>query len=363
MGRKLSLPQMIASSKAEISMPKYIILLLGCLASLAPLAIETSLPAVPAIASDLGTSLSMTQWSFTGMFAGMATGQLFAAPFCDRLGRRPVLLWGLAVFVLASLGCALAPTVELLIFSRFIQGFAASIGVLVSKAVPRDLWDGPYLTAKLSFITSISTAAMICGAMIGSLLLVFMSWRDLLLLFPLLGSFLFVMTFLYFKETLPPHKRFYISFLKRYIFVIKNRRAMIYFIANSCFYGSMVAFITGSPGVFLVKFEMDILTYGLMYGFAIGCLTLGSLLNGLLATRLQFPARILIGIGLAVIALLVLGLTVSSPNVVTALIGGAIFAASCGFNYPNSQAAGLSEFPQHAGVAAGVIGSLERTPT
>ena len=155
----------------------HLTLFLGGLAALAPLAIETSLPAVPSIAKGLATSLSMTQWSFTGMFVGMATGQLVVGPFCDRFGRRPALLWGLIAFIIAGVGCAFAPTVEVLIACRTVQGFGAAIGVLISKAVPRDVGDGPVATSQLSFVTSISTAAMLLGPMVGSLILQVINWR------------------------------------------------------------------------------------------------------------------------------------------------------------------------------------------
>src|SRR5947209_532127 len=113
--------------------PFHLTLFLGCLAALAPLVIEASLPAVPTIAGDLATSLSMTQWSFTGILAGMAAGQLIAGPFCDRFGRRPALQWGLVAFIVAGVGCALAPTIGMLIAYRTFQGFGVSIGVLISK--------------------------------------------------------------------------------------------------------------------------------------------------------------------------------------------------------------------------------------
>jgi DHA1 family bicyclomycin/chloramphenicol resistance-like MFS transporter len=331
---------------------------LGCLAALVPLAIEASLPAVPQIADSLATSLSMTQWSFTGMFAGMAAGQLVVGPFCDRFGRRPVLLWGLVAFIAAGIGCAFAPTVEVLIACRTVQGFGASVGVLISKAVPRDVWDGPVATAKLSFVTSISTGAMMCGPVVGSLILQAVTWRGLFALFPAAGFLLLAIGWLRFAETLPPDKRHRAPYLQRYQAVLSTRRSMLYFLANSCLFGAMIAFITGSPSVLLVTFRMDLLLYGLTYGLAIGCITVGSFLNGLLAKRLTPRARMMTGLALVLLALVVLAMLTMRPNAGIALVGGALFAASCGFNYPNSQAAGLAGVPQHAGVGAGVIGTL-----
>ncbi|MGB9366520.1 MAG: Bcr/CflA family efflux MFS transporter [Xanthobacteraceae bacterium] len=333
-------------------------LFLGCLAALVPLAIEVSLPAVPAIADGLATSLSMTQWSFTGMFVGMAVGQLAVGPFCDRFGRRPALLWGLIAFIAAGAGCALAPTVEVLIACRTVQGFGASVGVLISKAVPRDVWDGPAATAKLSFVTSISTAAMMLGPVVGSLLLQALDWRGLFALLPAAGLLLLAVAWLRFPETLPPARRHQASYLQRYWAVLSTRRSMLYFLANSCLFGAMMAFVTGSPSILLVTFQVDLLLYGLTYGLAIGCLTLGSFLNGLLAKRLTARVRLLTGLALALLALAVLGTLTLWPNTGIALLGGALFAGSCGFNYPNSQAAGLAGVPENAGVGAGLIGTL-----
>jgi DHA1 family bicyclomycin/chloramphenicol resistance-like MFS transporter len=333
-------------------------LFLGCLAALPPLVIEASLPAVPTIARELATSLSMTQWTFTGILIGMAAGQLIAGPFCDRFGRRPVLQWGLVAFIVAGVGCALAPTVEVLIACRTVQGLGASIGVLVSKAVPRDVWEGRAATSKLSFVTSMSAGAMMCGPVAGSLILQVLDWRGLFALFPIAGALLLIVCWLRFPETLPPEKRVRASYWQLYRAVISTRRAMLYFFANSCQFAAMIAFITGSPSILLITFQMDLLTYGLTYGLAVGCLTLGSFVNGVLAKRLPARARLLVGVALAVFGLLVLGATGSWPSAGAALAGGALFATSCGFNYPNSQAAGLAAVPQHAGVGAGVIGAL-----
>lgn len=333
-------------------------LFLGCLAALAPLAIETSLPAIPSIARGLATSLSMTQWSFTGMFVGMAAAQLVVGPFCDRFGRRPALMWGLIAFIVAGVGCAFAPTVEILIACRTVQGFGASVGVLISKAVPRDVGDGPAATSQLSFVTSISTAAMMLGPMVGSLVLQVIDWRGHFALFPAAGFLLLVVGWLRFPETLPPARRHRASYLQRYWGVLSARRSMLFFLANSCLFGAMIAFITGSPSVLIVTFQMNLLLYGLTYGLAVGCVTLGSFLNGFLATRLTARVRLLTGVVLALLALLVLANLALWPSASIALVGGALFAASCGFNYPNSQAAGLVGVPQHAGVGAGVIGTL-----
>jgi len=336
----------------------HLTLFLGCLAALAPLAIETSLPAVPAIAEGLATSLSMTQWSFTGMFVGMAAGQLVVGPFCDRFGRRPALLGGLIAFIIAGLGCAFAPNVEMLIACRTVQGFGASIGVLISKAVPRDVWNGPEATSRLSFVTSISTVAMLLGPMVGGLVLQVTSWRGHFSLFPAAGFLLLAVTWLRFAETLPPAKRHQASYLQRYRAVLTTRRSMLFFLANSCLFAAMIGFITGSPSILIVTFQMDLLLYGLTYGLAVGCVTLGSFLNGLLAKRLSARVRLLTGVALALLALVVLAALTLWPNAIIALVGGALFAASCGFNYPNSQAAGLAGVPQHAGVGAGLIGTL-----
>src|SRR5512132_3118609 len=122
--------------------PAYTVVVLGLLTMFGPLSLDLYLPALPQLADDLGSSASAAQLSITACLVGLALGQLVAGPLSDRLGRRRPLMVGLVVYLLASIACALAPSVEVLVALRFIQGLAGAAGIVISRAIARDLYSG-----------------------------------------------------------------------------------------------------------------------------------------------------------------------------------------------------------------------------
>jgi hypothetical protein len=126
-------------------------IVLGLLAAMAPFAIDTYLPALPTIAADLGTSIALAQASLMSFFVAIGICQIVCGPVSDMVGRRPPLYFGLGLFVVASLGCAIAPNIETLIAFRFIQGIGACAGIVISRAIVRDLYTGPDAARLMSF--------------------------------------------------------------------------------------------------------------------------------------------------------------------------------------------------------------------
>ncbi len=142
-------------------------MLLGALVCLTPFAIDAYLPALPAITGDLGTSSSATQLTLAALLVGVAGGQLVAVPLSDRFGRRPPVLVGLVGFVLTSLGCAVAPTVEGLIVFRLLQGLTGSAAVVVARAVVRDEYDGAAAARAFARLLLVMGAAPVLAPVVG----------------------------------------------------------------------------------------------------------------------------------------------------------------------------------------------------
>ena len=164
-----------------------LVLVLGSLTALAPLTIDLYLPALPLVSRDLQDSPATTQLTLTAFMAGLALGQLVIGPLSDVLGRRRPLLTGVIGYVLASIACAAAPSTELLIGARLVQGLAGAAGVVIARAVVRDLYDGVAAARLLSSLMLVAGTAPVVAPVLGAQLLRLSSWRGVFLALTLLG--------------------------------------------------------------------------------------------------------------------------------------------------------------------------------
>src|SRR5699024_8551233 len=154
-----------------------LIILLGLLAAIGPLSIDTYLPSMPAIAAELGATSSLVQQSVSAYFIGLAAGQLICGPCSDRYGRRPVLFVGLGLYLAATLACVLAPTIGILIAGRTLQGLGAAATPAAGRAVIRDIWSGDQAARAMSFVMMVMAFAPLIAPMLGGQIFAWFGWR------------------------------------------------------------------------------------------------------------------------------------------------------------------------------------------
>ena len=179
-----------------------LIIVLGLLSTFGPLSLDLYLPVLPELADELQASASGSQLTITTCLIGLATGQLIAGPLSDRLGRRRPLITGLTIFVVASAACAFAPSVEILIVIRLVQGMAGAAGLVVARAVVRDLYGGRDLVIFFSRLLLISGLAPVLAPVLGGQLAKIMSWRGMFLVLAGFGAVLLLAGLLGVPETL-----------------------------------------------------------------------------------------------------------------------------------------------------------------
>ena len=180
---------------------------LGALSAFGPLSMDLYIPALPQLGHDLATTDALAQVTMSACLIGLALGQLLWGPISDRYGRRRPMLWAVAGFAVASLACAFAPTVGILIAIRLVQGLCGAAGMAIARAVVHDMYQGAEATAGFATLTAISGAAPVLAPLLGGLLLSFTDWHGLFVALAVIGAGLLVTAALFVPETLTPAER------------------------------------------------------------------------------------------------------------------------------------------------------------
>ncbi|SBN63282.1 MFS transporter, DHA1 family, bicyclomycin/chloramphenicol resistance protein [Curtobacterium sp. 9128] len=180
---------------------------LALIVGVSPFATDMYIPALPAIARDLGTTPSAVQLSLTAFLVAFAVGQLLAGPVSDGIGRRPMLLWGTALFAVASLGCALAPDVVTLVVARVVEGLAGAAAAVAGRAMVSDVTDGAVMAKVFGTLAAINAIGPVVAPLVGGAVLTVGTWRVMFVVLAVLGAVFFAMVVARLPETLRPEAR------------------------------------------------------------------------------------------------------------------------------------------------------------
>ena len=335
-------------------------LILGSLSAIGPLSIDMYLPALPKLTDDLSAGASLVQLTLTACLVGLAAGQILAGPVSDMWGRRRPLLAGVLVYALTSLLCVVVPSVQALIALRLLQGVAGAACIVISRAVVRDLHDGPAAAKFFSMLMLVNGVAPIAAPVVGGQVLRFASWRGVFIVLAILGV-LMALSLFGLRETLPPgarHTGGLRSTLRTYGGLCADRAYVAYGLAGGLAFAAMFAYISGSPFVLQDIYGLSPQAYSLVFATnALGIIALGQV-SGWLTGR--FTMRALLAAGLAVSvaggALLLVAVFggLGLPAVLVALF---LVVSAIGLIMPNSAALALSGRPPNiAGSASALFG-------
>ncbi len=337
--------------------------LLGGLTAFGPLSIDMYLPALPAISHDLVASESLIQLTLTACLIGLALGQLVAGPVSDSLGRRRPLLVGVAIYVMASLLCALAPSAILLVIFRLVQGLAGAAGIVIARAIVRDMYSGVPAARYFSRLILVMGLAPILAPVLGGQVLRFSSWHSIFVMLALITGLLFVAALIWLPETLPAGLRRDGSLrdtARTFRMVGRDRRFIGYAVSAGLAFGAMFAYISGSPFVLQGIFHISPQTFSLVFGVNALGFVITSQINGSLVSRIA-PSRLLMGglISTALAGLAVLGVLLAGLGLSAVLPPLFVMVASIGFVVPNATALALSRHAEAAGTGSALLGVIQ----
>ncbi len=340
--------------------PARTVVVLGLLSTFGPLSLDLYLPALPQLADDLGASASLAQLSITACLVGLAVGQLVAGPLSDRLGRRRPLIVGLVAFLLASVACAVAPSAAVLVLLRLVQGLAGAAGIVISRAIARDLYSGRALMIFFSRLLLVAGLAPVIAPVLGGQLTRIMTWRGIFGVLAGFGAVLLLAGLFGLKETLPPERRVVGGFrrtLQGYNTLLHDRFFVGCALSSGLAGASMFAYIAGSTFVLQRIYGMSPQGFALVFG----CISLGLVAAAQGGARLAliWPLPRVLGFGLSIN---LFGATALLITVITGLPLGALIGAlvimvcAVGLIFPTANALAMADYPDLAGTASSLQG-------
>ncbi|MEV6741297.1 multidrug effflux MFS transporter [Streptomyces sp. NPDC051104] len=352
--------------------------LLGALTATPPLAIDMYLPSLPEVTRSLHAPAATVQLTLTGCLAGMALGQLLVGPMSDKWGRRRPLLTGLVVYVLATALCALAPSVEALVAFRLVQGLAGAAGIVIARAVVRDLYDGVAMARFFSTLMLISGVAPIVAPLIGGQILRVTDWRGVFVVLTLVGIALTALVWVRLPETLEPamgvpparaeprawgrHGGGVGAALRSMRALLADRVFTGYTLAGGFAFAALFAYVSASPFVIQEIYGASPQTFSLLFGLnSVGLVVAGQVNGKILVGRVSLDKVLAVGltvVTLAATALLLMA-TGALGEVGLAPVAAALFVlmSAMGITLPNTQALALMRTRHHAGSASALLGT------
>lgn len=343
---------------SQPSNPGRLIVLLAALVAFAPLSIDTYLPSLPLIASDLHADAASVQLTISLFLAGLCLGMLVYGPLSDRYGRRPLLLGGMALYLVATVGCMFAGSVEQLVAWRFFQALGGAAASVLARAIVRDLFALGEAAKVLSLMHLVTMLATLVAPLLGSVLMEVRGWRTVFFGLLVFGALCLVASAWKISETHAPDQRgeSLAKVFAAYWQIARQPLALAYILCMGLAFGGMFAFITASPFVYMEYFGVSPTGYAWLFGLNVAGIIVMTLINARWVSRVG-PLRMLaVGAGLAGVAalwLLTAGLT-DWGGLAVIVVGVVVYVSVTGLLGANCVASLLALYPRQAGAAAGL---------
>ncbi|MDK1474035.1 multidrug effflux MFS transporter [Streptomyces sp. 549] len=342
-------------------------LILGSLTALPALSMDMYLPALPEVSGALDSSAAQVQLTLTTCLLGLALGQVVVGPMSDQFGRRRPLLVSMTGYVVASAACAFAPTIETLTVFRLVQGLAGAAGIVIARAVVRDLFDGLAMARFFSTLMLISGAAPVLAPVLGGQVLRFTDWRGVFLILAAMGLLLTLVTLRWLPETLDPADRHSGGIpvaLRAMRELLADRVFTGYLLAGALTFAALFAYVAASPFVVQEIYGASPQTFSLLFMVnSIGLVAVGQLNGKVLVGRVSLDRVLGIGlavIGVAAVALLLLTSGVFGPvGLLPVAAGLFVLMSAMALVLPNANSLGLMRAPHAAGSASALLGTSQ----
>ncbi len=274
------------------------IAVLGMLTAVTPLSIDMYLPAMPGLAREFAVDPAYVQYSLSLFFLGLAAGQLTYGPISDRYGRRPVLYFGLGLYLFACVACALSESVGMLIAARAVQGFGAAAGPVMSRAIVRDRFHGSKAASVMSFVVMVMATAPLLAPLVGGLVLKFAAWQGIFWLLCVYALMCLVALAVLLGESHPPQRRVrdrsLLAQYVGYLALLRRGPIALFLLCGGLMFGALFSYVAASSFVYIDQFGIDESLFGFYFGANVFAMLIGTATNGRLVMFLGY--RLLLGV-------------------------------------------------------------------
>jgi DHA1 family bicyclomycin/chloramphenicol resistance-like MFS transporter len=337
-------------------------ILLTALVALGAVSTSLYIPSMPALVTEFETEVALVHRSFTIFMVGFASTQLVYGPLSDRFGRRPVLVGGMLLYILASLACALSTSIEPFLLARLAQGIGAAAGPVIGRAVVRDSFAREDAARAFAFIGTALSLAPAFGPLIGGFLQVWFGWQSAFLFLVAYGGLMLWLAFARLKETLPqrdPMATDPLRLMQNYAALLRHRRYMGHLAPGVFGFGGLFAYVSTTPFLFVDQLGLSPDIFGTLTIFTVSGYASGSYIAGRIQGRVPDHTVLRLGLaalGLGAVLMTTLSLDLTIPRVIGPMI---LFVFGFGLVMPASTARALQPFPRIAGSASAMMGFLQ----
>lgn len=343
--------------------PVRTVVVLAGISAFGPLTTDLYLPGLPEVSDTYSVGISQAQLTLTACLVGLAAGQLVAGPLSDTFGRRRPLLAGLALFVLASLACTVTPSIIALDVARLFQGLAGAAGIVIARAIVRDLYEGKEAGRYFSALAAVGGVAPIAAPLLGGQLLRFISWQGLFLVLAGIGVVLVISVACWIPESLGAERRRPGTFkdtANTLLGLLRDRPFVGYAFGGALAFAAMFSYISASSFVYENLYGVSPQVYSLLFGLNSLGIMGASIANGRLLSRFSMTRLLAVGLactaggGIALLICVVAGFGVA--GIVPCLF---VAVAGIGLIMPNTVALALADHGRAAGSASALIGVIQ----
>ncbi|MCB1690715.1 MAG: multidrug effflux MFS transporter [Halioglobus sp.] len=341
---------------------RWLLALLAALVALGPLSVDVYLPAMPTMMTALGTDIRHMHLTLSTYLTGFALFHLACGPLADRFGRKPVLIGGTVLFVLACLGCSLSTTVEELLLFRFIQGVGACVGPTLARAVARDVF-GPTRAARaLSLIAMLMALAPAVAPTMGSIMMLWLPWPSIFVFLAVYGVAMIVLIHVFLAESLPQRQSLHpLSIARNYAELLRSHMFITATVGSAFVYAGLLAYLSSSSFVYIDMLGVPVQYFGFVFLTSVAGYMSGSALSARMSLSFASEKTVLVGAALVAVSTIIMwvGAHLFPRSITVLMLPMMFYSTGMGLVLPNAMAVALRPFAHIAGTASALMGFIQ----